>query len=92
MIALVVRTRRRAWRSAPGRLLLWSTVAVAVLAFALPYLPMRGRALGFAAPPPAMMLAVIGIAAAYVLASELMKAWFYRPARPASLPGARPRR
>jgi Mg2+-importing ATPase len=85
-IALVVRTRRRAWRSAPGRLLVWLTVAVAILAVALPYLPVAG-VLGFVPPPPAMVLAIFGIAAVYVLASEQAKAWFYRPPAP-----RRPRR
>jgi hypothetical protein len=32
----------------------------------------------FAPPPAAFMLAVVGITAAYVVASEIMKAWFYR--------------
>jgi P-type Mg2+ transporter len=77
VIALVVRTRRRSWQSRPGSVLMWSTVAVAVLAFALPYLPVSA-ALGFAPPSGALMLAVVGITGAYVLASELVKSWFYR--------------
>ncbi|HWO23575.1 MAG TPA: magnesium-translocating P-type ATPase [Kofleriaceae bacterium] len=80
-IALVVRTRRRAWHSAPGRLLVWTSAAVAAFAFALPYLPV-GPWLGLTPPPPGILLAITGIAAAYVLASEQAKVWFYRPPRP----------
>jgi Mg2+-importing ATPase len=76
-IALVVRTRRRSWRSAPGRLLLWGTIAVAVLALAIPYLPFVGR-IGFVPIPASLVFAIIGIAAAYVLSAEALKAWFYR--------------
>jgi Mg2+-importing ATPase len=80
VIALVVRTRRPAWRSRPGTVLVWTTVGVAALAFAVPYLPVAG-VLGFAAPQPMMMVAVVAITAGYVVASELMKSWFYREPR-----------
>jgi len=76
-IALVVRTRRRAWRSRPSGTLAWSSAAVAILAFALPYLPFA-HALGFVPVPFGMMAAILGITAAYVVASELLKGWFYR--------------
>src|SRR5678815_4152266 len=81
-IALVVRTRRRSWLSRPGSLLVWTTLVVAGLAFALPYLPLA-TALGFAPPPMGLMCAVVAITGAYVIASELMKAWFYRTPRAA---------
>ncbi len=77
VIALVVRTRRPAWRSRPGSLLLWSTSVIAILALVLPYVPIAS-VFGFTQPPVAMMVAVVGITAAYVVASELLKAWFYR--------------
>lgn len=79
-IALVVRTRRRCWRSRPGGTLVWTTAAVAVLAFALPYLPLAS-VLGFAAPPATVLAAIVAITVAYVAASELLKAWFYRDTR-----------
>jgi Mg2+-importing ATPase len=79
VIALVVRTHRRPWRSRPGAVLMWTTLGVAIVAFALPFTPL-GPTLGFVSPPPALMLAIVGIAAAYVVASELVKAWFYRRA------------
>jgi Mg2+-importing ATPase len=77
VIALVVRTWRPAWRSRPGSVLAWATVGVALVAFALPYLPIAG-VLGFEPPPAGMMLAVVGITCGYVIASELLKSWFYR--------------
>jgi Mg2+-importing ATPase len=55
----------------------WTTAAVAVIALALPYLPFSSE-LGFVAPPAAVMVTIVAITAAYVVASELTKAWFYR--------------
>ena len=80
-IALVVRTQRAAWRSRPGSVLLWTTVAVAAVAFVLPFSPL-GPILGFQAPAPALMLAIVGITGAYVAAAEVMKSWFYRAPKP----------
>lgn len=79
VIALVVRTRRPAWRSRPGGVLVWTTVAVTAVAFALPFVPHVG-VLGFVPAPPGLMLAIVGITVAYVIASELAKSWFYRSA------------
>ena len=42
VIALVVRTRRPFFRSRPGGVLLWSTVALVALTVAIPYLPFIG--------------------------------------------------
>jgi Mg2+-importing ATPase len=76
-IALLVRTRRPAFRSRPGKLLLGTSVALAPVALALPYLPFAGR-LGFV-PLPAMILgSLVAITAVYALAVEGTKAWFYR--------------
>jgi Mg2+-importing ATPase len=77
VIALVVRTRRPFLRSRPGRLLLASTAAVTVLTFCLPYLPFAD-ALGFVPLSPALMLALIGVTAFYVVATELTKQALYR--------------
>jgi Mg2+-importing ATPase len=77
VIALVVRTRRPFYRSRPGRLLLASTAAVTVLTFSLPYLPFADL-LGFVPPSPGLILALIGITAFYVAATELTKQILYR--------------
>jgi Mg2+-importing ATPase len=77
VIALVVRTRRRAWQSRPGSLLVWTSAATAALALALPFIPLAG-VLGFAPPSLFVIIAIVAIAGAYALASEALKAWFYR--------------
>ena len=77
VIALVVRTRRAFFRSRPGKVLLWSTVALVAVTFAVPYLP-YARLLGFVPAPPGLLGALAGIVGAYVAAAELTKRWFYR--------------
>jgi len=78
-IALVVRTRRPFFRSRPGNLLLWSTLALVPLTFALPYLPMAD-VLGFTPLPLAVLFSLAGITLLYVAAAELAKRGFYRRA------------
>ncbi len=77
VVALVVRTRRPFFRSKPGKVLLLSTMILVPLAFAIPYLP-DIAVLGFVAVPPSLLAMIAGITAFYVLATELMKKWFYR--------------
>jgi Mg2+-importing ATPase len=77
LIALVVRTRRRFWQSRPGSLLLWSTVALVLLTFALPYLPYSGL-LGFTPLPGGLLLAVTAVALLYVAGAEWLKRGFYQ--------------
>jgi Mg2+-importing ATPase len=77
VIALVVRTRRPFWRSRPGDLLLWSSLAVALATFAIPFLPGAGL-LGFVPLPAGMLLALAAIVALYVAGAEALKASFYR--------------
>jgi Mg2+-importing ATPase len=76
VIALVVRTRRPFYRSRPGRLLWRSTLAVAIVTLALPYLPFGGL-LGFTPLPPAVIALLLGITVLYVAAAEVAKRVFY---------------
>jgi Mg2+-importing ATPase len=76
VIALVVRTRRPFFRSRPGNVLLASTIAIVVLAVALPYLPRVGL-IGFVPLPGALLLALAGITVLYVAATEMLKIRFY---------------
>ena len=76
VVALVVRTRRPFYRSRPGSLLLWSTMAIVVLAFAIPFLPFAD-VFGFVPLPARLIVAIAGITIAYVAATELAKRWFY---------------
>jgi len=77
VIALVVRTRRPFFRSRPGRWLLLSTLAVTLITFALPYLPLSGY-LGFVPLPPSLLAILVAITAGYVVASEFAKKQFYK--------------
>jgi Mg2+-importing ATPase len=79
LVALVVRTRRPFFRSSIGRYLLLSTVAVALVTVAIPYLPFS-RLLGFVPLPWPMLLALLAITGLYVVTTELTKKAFY--ARP----------
>jgi len=78
-VVLVLRTRGPAFRSKPSATLLWSTVAVSVLAFAIPYLGRLASAFGFVPLSAPQMVAVVVIVAAYIAATEGAKAWFYKP-------------
>jgi Mg2+-importing ATPase len=77
VIALVVRTRRPFFRSRPGAVLLWSTVALVAVTFAIPYLPFVS-VLGFVPLPGEILAAVAAITVLYVAATEATKRRFYR--------------
>jgi len=79
VVALVVRTRRPFFRSKPGKVLLVSTMVLIPVTFAIPYVPHIG-VLGFVTVPPSLLAVLAGVTALYVLATELMKKWFYRRA------------
>ena len=69
VIALVVRTRRPFFRSRPGTLLLVSTVALIVVTFVIPYLPLVS-AIGFVPLPPSLVVALCAITVCYVAATR----------------------
>ena len=73
-IVLVVRTRRRCWRSRPGAVLGAAASGVALAALALPYTGW-GAQLGLVPLPGIYLGALAGIALLYLLASELAKHW-----------------
>src|SRR5574342_769787 len=77
LIVLVVRTRHSLLQSRPGGLLAWTSLAVVALALASPWLPGAER-LGFQPLPATFYGALDSIVAAYVLAAEAAKRWFYR--------------
>ncbi len=80
VIALVVRTRRPFFRSRPGPVLMASTAALSAVALVLPFLPFANLA-GFVPLPPSLLFTLVAITAAYVVAAEITKRWFYREAR-----------
>ena len=84
LVALVVRTQRPFFRSRPGRVLLVTTIAVTVIACALPYAP-GAHLFGFVRPSMSLMATIAAIALLYVAATELVKRWFYRATAPGLL-------
>lgn len=86
-VVFVLRTEGPFWRSRPGGLLLAASVAVGVLALAVPWLGGLSAAFGFLPLPPGALLAVLGIVAAYIAATEAAKRWFFGRARAAAAPG-----
>jgi Mg2+-importing ATPase len=76
-IALVVRTRRPFFRSKPGALLLWSSIAIGAMTPVIPLLPYADM-LGFVPLSLEMTLVIGMITAAYVVAVEIAKPWFFR--------------
>lgn len=73
-IVLVVRTRRRCWRSRPGAVVGVGAGGVALLALVLPYTAW-GAYMGLVPLPGSYLGALAGIALLYLLASELAKHW-----------------
>jgi Mg2+-importing ATPase len=80
-IALVVRTRRRCFRSRPGTMLALSSLVLMAVALALPYLP-YAHIVGFVPLPPTLLAAVCAVTLLYVVAAEWTKGWFLREPAP----------
>lgn len=70
---LVLRTRRRFWRSSPAPLLLWSSVFVAILALCLPYSGAIGATFAFRPLPLAVIALLLLIVIIYALGTEAAK-------------------
>lgn len=77
-VVLVLRTRRSAFASRPGALLLGSTLAVFALTFAIPWLGPLSAAFGFVPLPIGTLAGVVAIVLGYMAATEAAKAWFLR--------------
>jgi Mg2+-importing ATPase len=77
-VLMVLRTHGPAWRSPPGRLLVWSTVAVAVVALVIPYMGPVSRLFGLTPLAPALLATLLLVVVAYVAATEFTKFWFFR--------------
>lgn len=76
-VMLSLRTRRPFYRSRVGRALLVSSLAVSVIALALPRLPIN-TLLGLTPLSLDLTLALTGIALLYVLGTEIAKRRFFR--------------
>jgi len=74
---LVLRTQGPALRSRPGRLLCWFTAVVGVVALAIPWLGPPAAVFGFVPLSLPIAGTIVCIVAAYMLSTELAKAWFF---------------
>jgi Mg2+-importing ATPase len=80
-VVLVLRTRGPAWRSAPSRLLLWTTITVCAVALALPYAGGFSALFGFVPLGAPLFAATIAVSVAYVAVTEVVKRRYYAAAR-----------
>jgi len=77
-VVLSLRTRGPAFRSRPSDMLLWTTIAMSVVAIAIPYVGPLASAFEFVPLSALQMGTVFAIVAVYVAATEGAKAWFYK--------------
>jgi Mg2+-importing ATPase len=77
-VLLLMRTARPAWRSRPGQLLWRLTLVLTAVTLALPYLPLSHMLFDFTPLPLAVLAAVLGITALYLIATELAKRRLFR--------------
>ena len=71
-VMLVLRTRRRAWRSRPATVLIAASAAVAAITVALPFTGLA-RDLGLTRPSTGVLAALVEITLAYIAATEFAK-------------------
>jgi len=76
-VVLILRTWRPAFRSTPGRLLLWATLLVGAAALAIPFLGAAAGIFGFIPLTVPQFGAILAIVAGYLLATEVAKRWLH---------------
>ena len=92
-VLLVLRTHKPAWGSRPGTLLWTSTLAVAGVAIALPFIPPVAAVFGLVALPPVLLGGMLMVVLGYIVATEIAKrGYFLMTSRKAHAPRRRPRR
>jgi P-type Mg2+ transporter len=82
LIIFAIRTRRVPFfRSRPSRALAATTIGVAVIGAALPFVPLIGPFFGFVSLPPAYFGLLAGLVIAYLVFVETAKTRFFRDIR-----------
>jgi Mg2+-importing ATPase len=71
-VMLVLRTRRKFWRSKPSNALLAASIAVGVVTLVLPFSPVSSN-LALQSLPGNVLLGMIGVTIFYVVATETLK-------------------
>ena len=78
LIMLVIRTKRPFFKSKPGKGLLYTTLLVALVTLALPFIPGLNQVLDFVPLPWDLMALLIGITLVYILINETAKHIFFQ--------------
>jgi Mg2+-importing ATPase len=76
LVIFVLRTRARPWESRADPALAVAACVALALAALLPFTPLAGM-LGFVAPSPLLLLAIVGVAALYLASAEIAKRRFW---------------
>ena len=77
-VVLVLRTHGPAFRSAPSRLLLWTTLAVGAIALGIPYAGTLAALFGLVPLSLQLLLAAVLVVTAYILTTEAAKLALFR--------------
>lgn len=77
LIVLVIRSRKPFFKSKPGKYLLITTLAIAVITLILPITPI-GKIFGFTPLPITTYLLLLLIVVIYIVAAEITKTFFYK--------------
>lgn len=76
-VMMVLRTRRRFWRSRQGSGLFWASAVLAVVTIAIPYTAL-GRVIGLAALPFNLLLILFALIGVYVFLNEISKRFWMK--------------
>jgi Mg2+-importing ATPase len=71
-VMLVLRTRRKFWRSMPSNALLAASISVGVVTLVLPYSPLSSN-LALQSLPGNVLMGMFGVTILYVFATETLK-------------------
>ena len=77
LVIFIIRTQGSPFKSRPSRVLTITSLAVVLIAGALPFMPVAAL-LGFVAPPPQFFLILLVMLLCYLVAVEWIKQLFYR--------------
>jgi Mg2+-importing ATPase len=74
LVIFIIRTNGRPWAELPQRWLVLSSLGALAVAMVLPFTPLAAS-FGFQAPPVNVLFGLIGVVAAYLVATEIVKHW-----------------
>lgn len=78
VVTFAIRTRRPLFRSRPGRWLVTTSMAAAVVTLALPFTTAGQQTFAFVVPPVPVMALVAAVVLVYCLGAEVAKGAFFR--------------